>query len=159
LSSDGEFADVRNNVLYVAATGNRLAMLDETGSLDLSHNWMKPGWVASHNAPAADVFDDLTGIESAAPGFADEGAQDYRPVAGADIRDAGGALHPAVLPAHAVTRQYVEHQASEARPGDGFPDLGAFESCATPCPEPTSAAALAAALAALGSIAARRRAR
>ncbi|MCX5740641.1 MAG: polysaccharide-degrading enzyme [Proteobacteria bacterium] len=158
LSSDGEFADVRNNVLYVAATGNRLAMLDETGSLDLSHNWMKPGWVESHSGPA-DIFDDATGIESAAPGFADEIGQDYRPGAGADIIDAGGALHPSVLPAHAVTRQYVEHQASEARPDDGFPDLGAFEACATPCLEPANAATVAVAVAALGSIAARRRAR
>jgi hypothetical protein len=158
LSSDGEFADVRNNVLYVTNTGNRLAMLDETGSMDLSHNWTKPGWVASHSGPA-DIVDDATGIESAAPGFADEIGQDYRPGAGAAIAAAGGALHPAVLPAHAITRQYVEHQASEARPGDGFPDLGAFESCATPCPEPASAAALAVAVAVLGSIAAHRRAR
>jgi len=153
LSSDSEFADVRNNVLYVTSTGNRLAMLDETGRLDLSHNWMKPGWVASHSVPAADVSDDLTGIESAAPGFADEVGQDYRPVAGADIADAGGALLPGVLPAHAVTRQYVEHQSSEARPSDGFPDLGAFEFCVVPCPEPTSAAAMATALAMLAALA------
>ena len=156
LSSDGESADVRNNVLYVAATGDRLAMLDETGSLDLSHNWMKPGWVASHSGPA-DVFDDATGIESAAPGFDDEVGQDYRPGAGAEIIDAGGALLAAVLPAHAVTRQYVEHQSSEARPSDGASDLGAFEFCAVPCPEPAGGAALAVAV--LGSLAARCRAR
>ena len=152
LSSDGEFADVRNNVLYVTNTGNRLAMLDGSGSLDLSHNWMKPGWAQSHSGPA-DVFDDATGIESAAPGFADELGQDFRPLAGADITDTGGALHPAALPAHAVTRQYVEHQMSESRPGDGLPDLGAFEFCATPCPEAESAAAMLVAIAALAAIA------
>ena len=48
---------------------------------------------------------------------------------------------------------------SEARPDDGFPDLGAFEFCATPCPEPASAAASCAATAALVALAARRRAR
>jgi hypothetical protein len=158
LSSDGESADVRNNVLYVGASGDRLAMLDETGSALLSHNWSKPGWVESHSGPA-DIVDDATGVESAAPGFADEIGQDYRPGAGADIIDAGGALHPAVLPAHVVTRQYVEHQSSGARRGDGFPDLGAFEACATPCPEPANAVTLAVAFAALGSIAARRLAR
>jgi hypothetical protein len=152
LSSDAEFADVRNNVLYVTNTGNRLAMLDGSGSLDLSHNWMKPGWVPSHGGPA-DVVDDATGVESAAPGFADEAGQDFRPLAGADIADAGGALDPTVLPAHAVTRQYVEHQASEARPDDGAPDLGAFEFCALPCPEPESAAALLVAIAALAGLA------
>jgi len=158
LSSDGEFADVRNNVLYVAAGGDRLAMLDATGRVDLSHNWTKPGWVESHSGSAS-VFDDGTGIASAVPGFADEGAQDYRPVDGADILDAGTALHPGALPEYAVVRQYREHQASEPRSDDGFPDLGAFEFCATPCPEPASAAALGVAFAALGSLAARLRAR
>jgi hypothetical protein len=153
LSSNDESADVRNNVLYVTDTGNRLAMLDETGSLDLSHNWTKPGWLASHSVPTADIFDDATGIESDAPGFADEGGQDYRPTAGADIADVGGALLAAVLPAHAVTLQYVEHQRSEARPSDGFPDLGAFEFCPVPCPEPASTLAMAAALAMLAALA------
>jgi hypothetical protein len=158
LSSNDEFADVRNNVLYVAATGDRLAILDETGSVDLSHNWTKAGWVESHSG-SADVLDDGTGIASAAPGFADEGAQDYRPFDAADILDAGTSLHPDAHPDHAVLRQYVEHQSSEPRPDDGFPDLGAFEFCATPCPEPASAAASFVAVAGLGSLAARRRAR
>jgi hypothetical protein len=157
LSSDAEHADVRNNVLYVAATGDRLAMLDATGSVELSHNWTKAGWVESHGGSAG-VFDDGSGIESAAPGFADEVAQDFRPAAGADILDAGTALHPDALPDYAVVRQYREHQANETRPDDGFPDLGAFEFCATPCPEPARAAASCVAAAALMALAARRRA-
>ncbi len=155
LSSDDEFADVRNNVLYVTNTGNRLAMLDESGSIDLSHNYLKPDWVESHSG-SADVLDDGTGIEGAAPGFADEAAQDYRPSAAAILRDAGAALDPAVLPEHAVSRQYVEHQLSEARSSDGFPDLGAFGFCATPCPEPASAAAASIAIATLALFARRR---
>ena len=158
LSSDGEFADVRNNVLYVAASGDRLAMLDATGSVDLSHNWTKTGWVESHSGSAG-VFDDGTGIASAAPGFEDEMAQNYRPAEAADILDVGTALHPGALPEYAVVRQYLEHQASEVRADDGLPDLGAFEFCATPCPEPASAAALGVAVAGLGALAARRRAR
>jgi len=78
--------------------GNVLIEPDGAGNSQISHNWMKPGWVASHSGPA-DLFYDAPGIESAAPGFADEGAQDYRPGAGVDIVEAGGALHPAVLPA------------------------------------------------------------
>lgn len=152
LSSDGEFADVRNNVLYVAASGDHLAMLDATGSIDLSHNWTKAGWVESHSGSAG-VFDDGSGIVSAAPGFADEIAQDYRPADGAAILDAGTALHPDALPDHAVLRQYVEHQSSEPRPDDGLPDLGAFEFCATACPEPAAAAAMAIALATLAGLA------
>jgi hypothetical protein len=58
-----------------------------------------------------------------------------------------------VLPVHAVIRQYVEHQSSEARPSDGATDLGAFEYCPVPCPEPASAAAMATALAMLAALA------
>ena len=153
LSTDAESADVRNNVLYVAASGDRLGIVDETGTALLSHNWTKPGWAESHSGLPADVVDDGSGIESAAPGFADEANGDFRPAPGAPIVDVGTALHPDALPDHAVTRQYVEHQRSEARPDDGFPDLGAFEFCAVPCPEPGSAAALAA----FGGLAAVRR--
>src|SRR5262245_27802718 len=48
LSSTGESADVRNNILYVTAAGSRLALLESGGLLDASNNWLKTGWVASH---------------------------------------------------------------------------------------------------------------
>src|SRR5690606_29831296 len=92
LSTDHESADVRNNVLYVAAAGSRLAMLDAAGTLLLRHNWTRPGWVASHSGPA-DVVDAGGHVASADPGFASAAAQDYRLVPGADPADAGSALH------------------------------------------------------------------
>ena len=159
LSTDAETADVRNNVLYVSASGDLLGILDATGTALLSHNWTKPGWVATHSGGAAGVVDDGSGIVSAAPGFADEANGDFRPAPGAPIIDVGTALNPDVLPDHAVTRQYVEHQSSEARPNDGLPDLGAFEYCAVPCPEPAGAAAFAAVVVATCGLAARPRAR
>ncbi|MCP4250440.1 MAG: polysaccharide-degrading enzyme, partial [bacterium] len=42
LSTQDESADVRNNVLYTVADGNRLAMLAAAGDLTLRHNWTKP---------------------------------------------------------------------------------------------------------------------
>ena len=152
LSTDDEFADVRNNVLYVTAAGNRLAMLADSGAIDLGHNWIKPGWVVTHGGNSPVVFDDGTNIAGTVPGFADPGSDGFRPTPGSEIADAGGTLHPDVLPTYAVTRQYVEHQQSEARPDDGFPDLGAFEFCAVPCPEPASAMGTLLALSALGGI-------
>lgn len=153
LSTDDETADMRNNVLYVAASGDRLGIVDETGTALLSHNWIKPGWVDSHSGQPADVVDDNTGIETAAPGFTDAPSADFHPLPDAAIVNAGAALHPDAPPA---TRQYVEHQSSEARPTDAELDLGAFEYCAVPCPEPASAAAFATAVVALGGIARRR---
>jgi hypothetical protein len=154
LSTDDETADVRNNVLYVAASGDRLGIVDETGTALLSHNWIKPDWTPSHSGLPADVVDDNTGYETADPGFSDVPNSDFHPMADAVIVNAGGALHPDALP---VTRQYALHQDSEVRPGDGAPDLGAFEYCAVPCPEPAGMAAFAVAIATLGGVAVRKR--
>ncbi len=151
LSTDDETADVRNNVLYVAAGGHRLALLNQDGELTLVHNWLKPGWVESHAGPAG-VHDGGGNVEGAAPGFADETAQDFRPLAGSATIDAGAPLAAGALPLHAVTRRYAPHLASDIRRDPGAPDLGAFAAV----PEPDTALAGAAALAALAGLAARR---
>ncbi len=134
LSTNDEHADVRNNVLYVTATGNRLAMLDETGVLDLSHNWLKPGWVDTHGSLAGTIDDDGTSVEGPAPGFVDLAGQDFHLAAGSTAEDAGTALALGTLPANDVLREYVRHQATVARYPDPPLDLGAFERCPTsPC--------------------------
>jgi len=151
LSTNDEHADVRDNILYVTASGGSLAMLDDTGALELSHNWLKPGWVASHGALGGTIGDDGSSVEGSAPGFVDEGAQDFHLAATSAAVGAGTPLLPAVLPAHAVLRQYRKHQTSEPRPASGALDLGAFAYCPQPCPEPAALALGAAALAALAS--------
>ena len=151
LSTDDESADVRNNVLYVAAAGSRLAMLDADGVLALSHNWTKPGWVGSHGTLSAVIDDDGTGIEGASPGFVDAGAPNFHLLETSQAVDAGGALDPDVLPDHAVTEQYHEHQLVEPRPSDGAPDLGAFE-----LPEPDVGTGMGAGLLALAALSRRR---
>ncbi len=127
LSTDDEHADVRNNLLYVTATGDRLAMVDEDGVLDLSHNWLKPGWVATHGSLSAVINDDATSVQAASPGFTNEAGQDYRLVEGSLAIDAGTSLHPSVLASHQPTRQYTPHQSTIPRSSLGDPDLGAYE--------------------------------
>jgi MYXO-CTERM domain-containing protein len=127
LSTNDEHADCRNNILYVTADGSALSMLDETGVLDLSHNWTKPGWVDCHGTLAGTINDDSTGLTGASPGFVDEAGQDYHLGDGAAPVNAGGDLAAA---APAVSEQYVVHQGHEARPYDPPLDLGAFERCA-----------------------------
>lgn len=151
LSTDDETADVRDNLLLVTAEGSRLALLDETGTLLLDHDWLKPGWVDSHSGVPADVVDAGGNVESDDPGFVDFAAQDYRLVPGADAADAGTALHPEALPDHAVVRQYAKHQATVARVDAGAPDLGAF----AVVPEPAAGAAGLAAVLSLGRVARR----
>ncbi|MCZ6508164.1 MAG: polysaccharide-degrading enzyme [Acidobacteria bacterium] len=133
LSTNDEAADVRNNILYVTAPGDRLAMLDAAGQLTLRHNWTKPGWVATHGTLTGTLDDDGSGVTGPAPGFVDEGTQDYHLASDSDAVDAGTVLHPDVLPDHPVMRQYLRHTQDEPRPLDPTLDIGAFEYCATNC--------------------------
>jgi hypothetical protein len=165
LSTNEERADARNNIFYVTAAGNTLSVLDSTGTLDLSRNWFKPGWVNTFGTLAGIVNNDVTSVQGASPGFVDEANGDYRLAAGSAAANAGGALHPNVLPAHDLTRQYVKHLAGEARANDGLRDIGAFELqngapapedlslTASSLPNGTVGAAYSATLAAAGGVA------
>ncbi len=127
LSTNEERADARNNIFYVTAAGSTMSLLDSTGVLDFSHNWLKPGWVNTFGTLSGAVNNDGTSTEGASPGFADEGAQNYRLAFGSSCINAGTTLNSNVLPAHDVVRHYVKHQAGEARPTDGSLDIGAYE--------------------------------
>ena len=126
LSSSGEAADARDNIIQVTAAGNRLALLDQSGTLTATRNWMKTGWVASHSGGGANVIDagQVTGAD---PGFADLAGADFALIPASPCVDQAVGLLPACLPEHAPTLEYVKHQASRPRPDDGAPDLGAYE--------------------------------
>ena len=134
LSTQDESADVRNNLLYTTAAGNRLAMLAAAGDLTLRHNWTKPGWVASHSGLTGTIDDDGSGVAGSAPGFIDEPAQNFRPDAGAPVIDAGTALHAGAFE-HPVLKHYVQHTLDEPRPADATLDVGAYEWCPADCLE------------------------
>ena len=127
LSTNEERADVRNNVFYVTAAGSTLSLVDATGILDLTHNWFKPGRVATFGTLSGTINDDGTSIVGNSPGFRDEAGQDFRPAVGSAVANAGTGLAAVLLPEPGISRQYVRHQNSETRPDDGVFDLGAFE--------------------------------
>ncbi len=134
LSTNDEHCDARNNLVYVTTPGTLLEMLDDTGVLDLSHNWFKPGWVNWFFGGSGTVNDDGTSIETAAPGFVDEAGQEFGLAAGSPCVDAATVLNPVVLPNAAITRQYLKHQSSEPRTVAGSAsDVGAFERQGTAC--------------------------
>lgn len=127
LSTNDETCDSRNNIVYVSAAGNTLSLLDQSGTLNLSHNWFKPGRVSTFGTLEGTIGDDGTSITGASPGFLDEAGQDFHLTAGSAARNAATALAAAVLPANSLVRQYVRHQSSEPRPNDAAPDIGAYE--------------------------------
>ncbi len=126
LSTSGDSADVRNNIVYVTASGNRLALLDQSGRLVATQNWLKTGWVESHSGVPVDVVDNGQ-VTGASPGFVDVSDDDFELLAGSPCIGQAAVLHPAVLPEHQPIREYVRHQSSRPRPDDGDPDIGAYE--------------------------------
>lgn len=127
LSTNEESCDFRNNIAYVTAGGSTLAMLDQDGQLSMSHNWFKPGRVASFGALLGSIADDGTSVTGTSPGFSDEANVDYRPAIGSATLDGGTLLHPAVPAGLEPAWQYVRHQRGEARLRAGALDIGAFE--------------------------------
>ena len=108
--------------------GSRLAMLSESGVMDLRTNWLMDGWVNSHSSFSGSIVDHGTNIEGTDPGFHSFATQDFSPDPGGPCENAGGFLSPAVLPDHKPVSQYSRHQRASVRPDDGAPDIGAFES-------------------------------
>lgn len=129
LSTMDEQCDARNNIIFATHAGDQIEMIDETGVLFLSHNWIRSGWQTCFDGCSGIVTDDGTQITGSDPGFADLAQQDFRPTEDSLCRDSAGPLHADVIPNHTVEHQYVKHATGEPRPvlWSG-PDVGAFES-------------------------------
>jgi hypothetical protein len=128
LSTNAETCDARNNIFYAqAAAGNTVSLLDIYGVLNLSNNWIEPGWVNSFGRFRGTVTGASSFVNGTSPGFASEAAGDYHLALGSACINAGTALNPAVLPTHDVVRQYVKHQSSVPRIIVGAIDIGAYE--------------------------------
>jgi hypothetical protein len=126
LSTSRGSAEVFNNVLFVEASGDNLGILDETGSVRLHHNWMKPGWKASHE-PEHGTVAATENLETEAPHFRDAAKGDYRLSDGAPEQNRGIALPAAVGEDHPLKWEIVPPQSFRHRPDDGQIDIGAFE--------------------------------
>ena len=127
LSTDDEFCDARDNLFFVTASGNRLALLNDAGRLFLTHNWLKPGYVNSHSGLTGSITNDGSNVTGTDPGFLALARQEFRLNTHSACINAGTNLHPAVLPDHAPAWHYRRHQQSAPRTNYLAPDLGAFE--------------------------------
>jgi hypothetical protein len=124
ISTNEEISDCRNNIVYVTAPGNRLALLDSSGILHLNNNWLKTGWQESHSGLTGVIYNEGGMVNGESPEFVNPAAQDYHLNTSSVCLNAGASLPPEP---DQVLRQYVKHRASEPRPSSGPLDIGAFE--------------------------------
>ncbi|MCU0722802.1 MAG: right-handed parallel beta-helix repeat-containing protein, partial [Planctomycetes bacterium] len=78
LSTNDEACECRNNVFYVTETGDRLALLNAEGVLNLRNCWFKPGYVSSHSGLTGTINDGGGHVTGTEPGFLDFAGQDFR---------------------------------------------------------------------------------
>lgn len=135
LSTNGETADVRNNIAYVTASGDKLALIDGAGVFNYRNNWFKTGYVNSHSGVTGTINNQGGNITGSSPGFVNEGSQDFHLGNISPCIDQGTALAGT---APDVTDQYIKHQQNEPRPVNGPFDLGGFEFSGTITLNPTS---------------------
>lgn len=127
LSSNGEHADIRNNILYASAGGDRLAILNSSGHADLRNNWLSSGWRDAHGSLSGSLnaSNNIVGTD---PGFMNAGAQDFSLTQNSVNIDQAMPLAAAAL-SYPVLKQYVKHASIAARSQTTTQDLGAFEYC------------------------------
>ncbi len=126
LSTDNESCDLRDNVVYVTAAGSALGLLDDTGALSATRNWLNTGWVASHSGNAVNLVDHGQ-ITGSAPGFNDFVNRDYGLAATSPCVDQAVALADPSVPAYVPQFEYVEPDSSRPRATAAPQDVGAFE--------------------------------
>lgn len=128
LSSDGERADLRNNLIFPEAGGKTLEILSTHGQADLRGNWLRTGWQASFGLSALSgtvngVKDNLAGD---LPGVADAANGDWRLLPDSPCRNAAAPLHPGIPEEHCVTRQWNGIGQWLERADGGSRHIGAF---------------------------------
>lgn len=127
LSSNDESTDIRNNILYVTASGSNFAILDDTGIAQLKNNLIKPGWVNSHSGSISGSIEEENTFDGSNPGFVDADTYDFHLQKNSPAINKGTSLSDDVLPEHDIVLEYKMHQDSAKRVIVGVLDIGAFE--------------------------------
>jgi len=120
------FVDCRNNIIYMTAAGSTCTIAnDSTGTVNMTHNWLKPGYVLAGGGGAT-VNDDGTSVTGTSPGFVDATGQDFHLTSGSQCINAGTSQH-SDCSSYPVNQEYVKHQQHVARAVNGTIDIGAYE--------------------------------
>lgn len=136
VSTNEETVDARNNIVFlrsatVGQNPTNLSWMRSEGILNLGTNWATPNlWPFRDGVTPTGSVNGLANVLSNvgnAPGFADEGANDFRITVSGSAANAGSALHSVPISlGYAIDAEYVHPASGKDRPAKVTPDLGAF---------------------------------
>ncbi len=128
LSTQDETMHAFNNIMYNTISGNFLAMINDEGTLNVEHNWIKSNWVDSHNGSATGTVNDLgNNLTGTDPSFSDFQNQDFSLMNSSNLIDQGMTVPSMHLPYHALNNEYVIHASGAGKNVINMLDIGAFE--------------------------------
>lgn len=127
LSTASEHLDCRNNILFTTHAGRSFAILDESGTASLSHNWIKPGWKAAHSTRFGKVSSEAEIHSGDDPGFQDEAKNLFFLTAKSACLDKAGPLPAAVQQNFPLKLEFKGPRGTKQRPTASLKDLGALE--------------------------------
>ena len=128
LSTNGESAQIVNNILYTPADGGMFAVLDAAGVATVANNWFKNGWVDSHEGE--EFWGHIIrkeNVEGSSSPFLNFRAGDYRPAAGSRCVDESVTVTVGRERAIPVDWEYADPRGARKRDLRGALDVGAFE--------------------------------
>jgi len=106
------FLDLSQGPLVVETPADTLGLLDDTGTLSATQNWLRTGWVGSHSGSGVNLVDHGE-IVGSAPGFNDFTNGDYGLAAGSPCVDQAVALAAACIPTYVPAFEYVAPESSQ----------------------------------------------
>ncbi|QDT96948.1 right-handed parallel beta-helix repeat-containing protein [Gimesia aquarii] len=126
LSTNAEHLDCRNNILYTSHAGKSFAILDEEGTANLSHNWLKKGWKNAHSRSFGNVSSEDEIYSGDDPGFQNAEKNLFFLTPHSACLSKAGALPGPVIKNYPVKKQFQGPRGTTARPADSLKDLGAL---------------------------------
>lgn len=113
---------MQNNIIYITAPGEQLALSHDAGILQMQNNWIKSGWVMGHEPLTGSVQDLGNNISGDDPGFVNLPEQQFELILDSPCIDMGS------LPQYPVENEYIPHQQFRPRFIINEIDIGAYES-------------------------------
>ncbi|MEP6670894.1 MAG: right-handed parallel beta-helix repeat-containing protein [Chthoniobacter sp.] len=102
LSTNEERVDGRNNIVWCAAGGARLALCDGPGQIHLLGNWLSRGFVNSQGKMSGEISGAENSLLGDTPGFADAAHDDFHLAPNSPCLGRAGEISPEILSAHPV---------------------------------------------------------
>ena len=126
LSTNEEYADVFNNILFVTESGARFALMNSAGHISIRNNWLKSGWRMSHSAFTGTTVHNSDNIDGQTPGFEAFDQSNFHLGENGQALDNGRPLPPDLFLVHPLSFEYKYHMSRISRFSDAVLDIGAF---------------------------------